>query len=152
MNEIKKLLLPIDFSDVSLKTATWALTLGNKFSAEIHLLFIARRLEHLSGINVARVSIENFENEVVRGAETMMEEFVNTHFKDYAACKNKVVLGDAAEEIINYVKSEKIDLVIIGTHGRKGLDSILFGSVAERVIKMSPVPVMSVNPYRTQES
>ena len=150
MHKIKRILLPIDFSGVSSKTANWALTLGKKFSAEIHLLFVARRLEHLSGINVAAVSIENFENEVIKGAESMMEKFANTHFKTYEACKNRVVLGDAAEEILHYVESEKIDLVIIGTHGRKGLDRILFGSVAERVIKMSPVPVMSVNPYRTQ--
>jgi len=152
MNEFKKLLFPIDFSDVSPKMAPWALTVAKKFSAEIHLLFVARRLEHLSSLNVAQVSIKDFENEVIRGAETKIEEFANTHFQTYPACKTMVVLGDAAEEILNYVKSEEIDLVVIGTHGRKGIERILFGSVAERVIKMSPVHVMSINPYRTRVS
>jgi nucleotide-binding universal stress UspA family protein len=62
------------------------------------------------------------------------------------------MVGDAAEEIINRVKSEGIGLVIIGTHGRKGLDRIVFGSVADRVIKMSPVPVLSINPYKTPKT
>lgn len=149
MPEFKKLLFPIDFSEVSPKMAPWALAVAQKFSAEIHLLFVARRLEHLASLNVAQVSIEDFENEVIRGAETKMEEFANKHFVAYPTCKSRVVLGDAAEEILNYVKSEEIDLIIIGTHGRKGIERILFGSVAERVIKMSPVPVMSINPYRT---
>jgi len=152
MNEFKKLLFPIDFSDVSPKMAPWALTVAKKFSAEIHLLFVARKLEHLSSLNVAQVTIESFENTVIRGAEEKIEEFANTHFQAYSACKTMVVLGDAAEEILNYVKSEEIDLIVIGTHGRKGMERILFGSVAERVIKMSPVPVMSINPYRTRAS
>jgi nucleotide-binding universal stress UspA family protein len=59
----------------------------------------------------------------------------------------KVVFGDPAEEIIKYVEFEGIDLIIIGTHGKKGLEKVLFGSVANRVIKMSPVPVLSVNPH-----
>jgi nucleotide-binding universal stress UspA family protein len=152
MPEFKKLLFPIDFSEVSPKMAPWALKVAKKFSSEIHLLFVARRLEHLASIYVEQVSIEDFENEVIRGAEEKIEEFANTHFHGYPACKTRVVLGDAAEEILNYVKAEEIDLIVIGTHGRKGIDRILFGSVAERVIKMSPVPVMSINPYRMRES
>jgi nucleotide-binding universal stress UspA family protein len=150
MPEFKKLLFPIDFSEVSPKMAPWALKVAKKFSSEIHLLFVARRLEHLASIYVEQVSIEDFENEVIRGAEEKIEEFANTHFHGYPDCKTRVVLGD--EEILNYIKSEEIDLIVIGTHGRKGMDRILFGSVAERVIKMSPVPVMSINPYRTRES
>jgi nucleotide-binding universal stress UspA family protein len=57
-------------------------------------------------------------------------------------------LGDAAQEVLNYIQSEGIDLVIMGTHGRKGLEHIIFGSVAERVVKHSPVPVLTVNPYK----
>jgi nucleotide-binding universal stress UspA family protein len=56
-------------------------------------------------------------------------------------------LGDAAEEVLNYVRSEGIDLVIMGTHGRKGLEKVVFGSVAERVVQKSPVPVLTINPH-----
>jgi nucleotide-binding universal stress UspA family protein len=147
MKEINKVLFPVDLSEVSPKVSPWVLTIAKRFNAEIHLLFVARRLEYLSSVYVTQVSIENFEGELVTGAEKGIEEFAKTYFKEYPACKTRVVLGDAAEEILNYINSEGIDLVIIGTHGRKGLERIFFGSVAERVIKKSPVPVLSVNPY-----
>jgi len=67
---------------------------------------------------------------------------------DYPGIRKVVHCGDPAEKILEYVTAEGIDLVILGTHGRKGLDKVIFGSVADRVVKNSPVPVMSVNPYR----
>jgi nucleotide-binding universal stress UspA family protein len=61
-----------------------------------------------------------------------------------------VVAGDPSEEILNYIGTHGIDLVVMGTHGRKGLDKVIFGSVAERVVKSSPVPVMVVNPFKVE--
>ena len=90
--------------------------------------------------------MSNFESEIIKGAEKKVEEFVREHFQGFSP-KVKIILGDAAEEILNYVRSEGIDLVIMGTHGRKGLEKIVFGSVAERVVQKSPVPVLTVNPY-----
>jgi nucleotide-binding universal stress UspA family protein len=147
MKAIQKILFPVDLSEVSPKMVPWILFVAKKFSAEIHLLFVVRKFDHFSALDVTQVSIENFEGEIIKGSETKIEEFANRYFEGYPFCKTKVMVGDAAEEIINYVKSENIDLVIIGTHGRKGLDRIVFGSVADRVIKMSPVPVLSINPY-----
>jgi nucleotide-binding universal stress UspA family protein len=60
----------------------------------------------------------------------------------------RVLRGDAAGEIIRYAQAEKIDLIVMGTHGRKGLDRTLFGSVAANVVKNSPLPVMVINPHR----
>jgi len=59
-----------------------------------------------------------------------------------------VLSGDIAEEILNYIESEGVDLVIMGTHGRKGLEKIVFGSVAERVAKGSTAPVLLLNPHK----
>jgi nucleotide-binding universal stress UspA family protein len=74
---------------------------------------------------------------------------MDQYFSEFVNTKAVVAAGDASEEIINYIEDKHIDLVIMGTHGRKGMDKILFGSVAERVVKASPVPVMVVNPYKT---
>jgi nucleotide-binding universal stress UspA family protein len=90
--------------------------------------------------------VRNFEAEIVKGAERKLDEFVNDHFRGVSP-KAQVILGDAAEEILKYVRSEGIDLIIMGTHGRKGLEKIVFGSVAERVVQKSPVPVLTINPY-----
>ena len=151
MKTFRKILFPIDFSEVSPKIVPWVIDVTKKFESELHLLFVVRSFNYFDGMYVPAVSIQNFQHEIIEGGEKQMEEFVQTYCGDYPTCKSRVVLGDAAEEILGYIKSEGIDLVIMGTHGRKGLDRILFGSVADRVIKMSPVPVMSINPYRVKE-
>ena len=148
MNNVKKILFPVDFSKVSPVIKPWVLTIAEKFKAEIHLLFVVRRLGHLSSIEVSEMSINAFEAEIIKAGENQMETFLNEHFSDYPDIKPKVVVGDAAEEILRYIESEGIDIVVMGTHGRKGLDRIFFGSVANTVIKNAQAPVMSINPYR----
>ncbi|MBW1789217.1 MAG: universal stress protein [Deltaproteobacteria bacterium] len=151
MKDFKKILFPVDLSEVSPKIAPWVLATAQKYDAEVLLLFVARRFDQYSGLSVPIDTIENIENQIIKGAETKIEEFVDSCFKGYPKCRAKVVQGDAAEEILNYITSENVDLVIIGTHGRKGLERVLFGSVAERVIKVSPAPVLSINPYKVPE-
>ncbi|MGD8370191.1 MAG: universal stress protein [Syntrophobacterales bacterium] len=146
MEFAKKILFPVDLSEVSPKIAPYVKEVASKFGAEVHLLFVARILQHFTSIYVPHPSVGNFEAEIVKGAEKKLQEFVEDHFRGFSP-KAQVVLGDAAEEILNYAQSEGIDLVIMGTHGRKGLEKIVFGSVAERVVQKSPVPVLTVNPY-----
>ena len=59
-----------------------------------------------------------------------------------------VLSGDIAEEILNYLKSEEFDLIIMDTHDRKGMEKVLFGSVAEHVAKISVAPVFLLNHYK----
>lgn len=148
MAGFKKILFPVDFSKVSPVIVPWVRMMTEKFGSELHLIFVVRKMEHVSTVYVAQATLDAFMAEFVKGSESRIEEFANTYFKDIPSCKTKVVLGDAAEEIVRYVEKEGIDLVIMGTHGRKGLDRIMFGSVADRVIKQSPAPVLSINPYR----
>jgi len=144
MPEFKKILFPVDLSKVSPKIAPWVSALAKKFGAEVHLLFVARRLEHLSGFFVTSATVTDFQNEVMEGGKSHLQEFVDTYFEGCGSCKTSVLLGDAAEEILGYVESNDIDLVIMGTHGRKGLEKVLFGSV----VKISSAPVLTINPYR----
>jgi nucleotide-binding universal stress UspA family protein len=61
--------------------------------------------------------------------------------------ESSILWGQAAERIINYAEIENFDLIVIGTHGHTGLDKMLFGSVAEKVIKLAPCPVLTINTY-----
>jgi nucleotide-binding universal stress UspA family protein len=79
-----------------------------------------------------------------------MEEFLENYFKEYPKCKGRVLVGDIGEEILHYIQSAGIDLVMIGTHGRKGIERIVFGSVADRVVKSSSVPVLTINPHKVK--
>ena len=74
-----------------------------------------------------------------------MTQFVSENFEGVET-KAEVVVGYAAEEILEIAAKEDADLIVMGTHGRKGIDRILFGSVAERVVKNSHVPVLTIRP------
>ena len=147
MKKFKKILFPIDFSEVSPEIVPYVISMADKFNAEVHIIFVVRQLENYRSIFVSHGAVENFEMKIVLGAETKMNEFVEEFFKSIVRTKTKILIGDIVEEIIKYIKAKGIDLVIIGTHGRKGMDRIILGSVADRVIKSASVPVLSVNPY-----
>ena len=151
MKDFKKILFPMDLSESSEKIVPYVQIVAKKFQAKIHILFVARVFEHLANIYVPYPSISQFEDEIIEGAQKRLYELIDEHFKEFPNAKGAIVSGDASEEIINYVKTNGIDLVIMGTHGRKGLNEVFFGSVSDRVVKTSPVPVMVVNPHRVTD-
>jgi len=148
MKEFKKILFPVDLSESSPKLVPYVLTMAEKFGSEICLLFVGRVFDYFTSIYVPHTSVDAFENEVVEGAKKRLQEFKEEYFQAFPGTKAVVLSGDISGEILNYIESEGVDLVIMGTHGRKGLDKIVFGSVAERVAKGSTAPVLLLNPYK----
>lgn len=145
MAQIKKILCAVDLSEHSPAVADYAKTLAQALNAQVVCLYVAPSLSQYVGFHVPPSSIENFVGEIVAGADTTMEEFVARRFEG-VACTGKVLTGYAAEEILAAIKSEKADLLVMGTHGRKGIDRILFGSVAEKVVKGASCPVLTIRP------
>lgn len=148
MPQFKRILCPVDLSPASPKVFPFAASLAEKYDAHIRLLFVARVFKFYENIYVPSVSIHAFEQDLMKGAEKRMAEFVRDCVANPDRVRQEVLCGDPGDEIVSYVVREKMDLVVIGTHGRKGLDHVVFGSVAEHVVKHSPVPVLTVNPYR----
>jgi len=140
----------VDLSHISPKIAPYVSELAKMFEAKVHLLFVVRVFEHLTSTHLPNLTIDNLETEIAREAEKKLQAFMDTYFK-CDSCKAKVVSGNFAEEILIYAELEKIDLIIMGTHGRKRIEPILFGSVADRIVKNSPVPVLTINPYGRSE-
>ena len=145
MANIKKVLCAVDFSDYSPSVADYANMIAKCSNAKILVLYVAPSLSQYVGFHVPPSSIESFVGEIVTGAEDTMNAFVKEHF-DQMDVEGKVVTGYPAEEILGIAEDEKCDMVVMGTHGRKGIDRILFGSVAEKVVKSSTVPVLTVRP------
>jgi nucleotide-binding universal stress UspA family protein len=148
MKDFKKILFPVDLSEASVKIVPFLKSVANRYGARIHLLFVARVFDYFTSMYVPHPSVSQFEKEVIEGAEKRLYEFADENFADFPGTKTQVVAGDPSEEILNYIAAHGIDLVVMGTHGRKGLDKVIFGSVAERVVKSSRVPVMVVNPFQ----
>jgi len=184
MTDFNTILFPVDLSPASPKLVPYVVAMADKFQADIHMLFVARRFQHLSDMYIPAPDIYTFEQGIFEGAERRLDEFKDAYFKASVEAEagspldlsseqigpapgtedldrfkkkyflspdkihTKVVSGDPSEEIIGYVETEDIDMIIMGTHGRKGLNKIVFGSVAERVVKYAPIPVLVINPYQ----
>jgi nucleotide-binding universal stress UspA family protein len=151
MKDFKKILFPVDLSQSSAKIVPFLQSLASRYGSRIHLLFVARVFDYFTSMYVPHPSVSQFEKEVIEGAEKRLYEFADESFKDFPGTKTKVVAGDPSDEILSYIEEHGIDLVVMGTHGRKGLDKVIFGSVAERVVKASPVPVLVVNPFKVSD-
>ena len=145
MVDIKKILCAVDFSEASNEVADYTATLARAMSAEVLVLYVAPSLSQYVGFHVPPSSIENFVKDIVAGADESMKNFLDTHFAGLTI-KGEVATGYAAEEIIQVAEEEKADLIVMGTHGRKGIDRILFGSVAEKVVKTAKCPVLTIRP------
>ena len=145
MKDIKKILCAVDLSENSVELAQYATTLGKALNAEICVLYVAPTLSQYVGFHVPPSSIENFVGEIVDGAVKNMEKFVAENFEGVKAT-GKVITGYAAEEILHYATEIEVDLIIMATHGRKGIDRILFGSVAEKVVKNAAQAVLTIHP------
>ncbi|MFW6005688.1 MAG: universal stress protein, partial [Desulfonatronovibrionaceae bacterium] len=134
MARIENIMCAVDFSDMSAKVASYTQELAKSLNASVKVVYVAPSLSQYVGFHVPPTSIESFVGEIVTGAEKTMDSFIEENFSQIQE-EGKVLSGYAAEEVINYAEQENIDLIVMGTHGRKGIDRVLFGSVAEKIVK-----------------
>jgi nucleotide-binding universal stress UspA family protein len=148
MVEIRTILVPVDFSEVAPILAKWAKGFAKQLNAKIILTYVLEDLSTYEGIFVDLKTLTELENTLYEGAKKSMEDFLKEHFSDFPDVEPVLEKGDVVETILRVAQEKGADLIVIGTHGRKGLDRILFGSVAEGVVKNSSIPVVTLNPYR----
>ncbi|MEW5914077.1 MAG: universal stress protein [Thermodesulfobacteriota bacterium] len=149
MLDFKKVLFPIDLSETSPLLVDYVRTVAERFGAELHVVNVMREpLASTSGIDMSREELDRIRSGVLAGARAQLEDFAKKHFGGLSKVTTMQLRGDPSDEILNYIQQQGISLVVMGTHGRKGLDKIIFGSVAQRIVQMSPAPVLTINPYR----
>jgi len=149
MAGFKKILFPVDLSEASGKIVPFVREMAEKFGAEVHVIYVAHVIQYYEDIGVSHVYMFNFEAEVLKSAESKLQEFITAEFPGREV-KAKVISGYPSEEIIKYIEAEEIELVIMG-HSRIGLQRVIFGSVAGHVVKYSPAPVMIISPQVLRE-
>ncbi len=146
MAEIKKILFPVDFTVSSDKVLPYVKLMADKLGAKVSLIHVVRGAEEFAGFEMGAAWYSSFEQELITGAEKAMNRFVEGNGLEDA--ETAVMVGTAGEEIVKYAEDNDIDMIIMGTHGRKGLEKIMFGSVAAEVVKKAKCPVLTVNPFK----
>ncbi|NCC29831.1 MAG: universal stress protein [Gammaproteobacteria bacterium] len=143
MAEIKTLLFATDFSKGSARACDLARSLSNTCGASLTLLHV---INEFSDRNARKVSAEVYEKlaaEVEKHAIEDMQAFRDRYFKDMPVT-TEIAVGKSHEEIIRQAKKIGADLILMGTQGRAGLEKMLMGSTAEKVVRSSPIPVLTV--------
>jgi len=155
MEDIKRVVTPIDFSDNTETIVSAAVCIAGKFSAYLDLIFVVEKFEDYAPLFTPTTNLPAMRDELLNAAKERMEAFIEAHKDEFnsagiASVNGQVISGDIAEAIINYSDWADAQLIIMGTHGYKGLNRIVFGSVAEKVVKTACCPVMTINPYRKE--
>lgn len=155
---LKKVLIPIDFSDNSLKAIDLAQAVVEKFGGELVLMHVLVSspyevyqkkgimknipLYEMAGASLPgtnpEVMIKNMSEEAKKALEKLATENKLSNFRTV------VSYGDVLDELLEEVKKEEIDLIVTCTHGWTGIKHLLLGSITEKLVRLSPVPVLSV--------
>lgn len=146
--QIKRILVPVDFSENSNRIIQYGAYVASQFGAEMEAIFVAQTFQDYSEFFEPHMPVIQFEEDLIASAREKMKSFLAESLDPFAACQGVVMAGDIAETILEYAKEKKVDLIVMGTHGYKGLEKVLFGSIAEKIVKKSPCPVLTINPYR----
>jgi nucleotide-binding universal stress UspA family protein len=153
MIEIKKILLPCDLTTNSSKIFPYVMSIAEKYNSTIYLIHVA---EDLHGWTLhpypgmghdQKIHEKASEKKLMKKIDEMCDKICDEHFQGCSNIRKVIVTGHPVVEILKVVESEDINLIIMGTHGRSGMEHVIFGSVAENVVKKSPVPVLTINPY-----
>lgn len=148
---IRKILVPIDFAGCAYDVVTTAAVMAGGVGADVVLLYVvqlprgvdAGTVVHLHGSDTARTALDLLREDAREHIEPLAAIFEG----EGVAVHHAVRQGDVVEAILDTAREVDADLVIMGTHGRKGLQRFFLGSVAEQVIRRSPVPVTTVRAH-----
>jgi len=145
MIRLAKLLVPTDFSEDSEQAARYAVELAKRFQAEIHCVHIVDIPADLLSTSAYYMTgpSEQFVEQIREESKKNLEAFAEKNLEGIQV-RTAFLEGSPFVEIIRYARNQEIDLVVIATHGRTGLKHVLFGSVAEKVVRKAPCPVLVV--------
>jgi nucleotide-binding universal stress UspA family protein len=142
---LKTILVPTDFSDASLAALDYAKGLAAEFGASVHLVHVMEDLlAHAWSAEVYVASMPNLRDEIEKEARDRLATVVSADEWRQFNVQAAVVAGNPFLEIIRYARAHEIDLIVIGTHGRGAIAHMLLGSVAEKVVRKAPCPVLTV--------
>jgi nucleotide-binding universal stress UspA family protein len=148
MTQVRRILVPVDFSELSKKALDYAYYFAHRFDAKIDVLHVWKPTEYTGD---AMVKLTRSEPELTLStflrnhADLQMTDFL----KDVPHSNRMLESGDPAQVIAKVAREGGYDLIVMGTHGRTGLSHVMMGSVAEKVVRLAPCPVLT---YRVSEA
>jgi nucleotide-binding universal stress UspA family protein len=151
MKSIKRILFPTDFSENSYLALDYAVNLAKVYGAQLYLLHVINKPLGYDSYLLTSFHIDEIEKQATSAARQAMLELIQTRIDEKVRVKIVLARGVPFAEIVDTAKTSKTDLIIMGTHGRTGVPQMLIGSVAEKVVRNAPCPVLTVKPADSLE-
>jgi nucleotide-binding universal stress UspA family protein len=140
--QLRQLLIPIDFSDYSEQALRWGISLAQKYGAQLLLLHVIPAV--LEEVSARESAGEQLVIDLTAKVEAQLHEMARQGLREGVAVHVQVADGEPAEAILQMAREERVDLIVMGTHGRTGLSHLLLGSTAEAVVRAASCPVFTV--------
>ena len=141
---LKKILVTTDLSPFSLAALEYAVSFGMLYTSKLYLLHVQEGKEGHHGKEASAGQSDN-------DSGAALDEFIRMNVPSQTRLVAVVRRGNPAEEIKRFAQEEGIDLIVMATHGRTGVRHMVMGSVAERVVRLCSVPVLTVKPHPFRE-
>jgi nucleotide-binding universal stress UspA family protein len=143
---IRTILVPIDFSIHSKNALKYAVPLAEKFSAALRLVYVVEPTIYPADLGFGQVVLPGVEEELREKGEGELQTLIEQEIGKRVRASAVVRSGNPHQEILREAAEQGADLIVVATHGHSGVEHMLFGSTAERVVRRSPVPVLIIRP------
>ena len=145
MIRLKNILVATDFSKPSDVALAYGRDLARSYGSALNVLHVADNAFLLFGGDPATTFVPDQQAEIERSAREQLEELITDDDRTMLHARSVVVTAvGVAQAIVDYASAHACDLIVMGTHGRGAMAHLLMGSVAERVVQLSPCPVLTV--------
>jgi nucleotide-binding universal stress UspA family protein len=144
MFKVSRILCPTDFSEASMAALPYAIELASAYKATLFFIHVVPVLPRPAIDVNYHFAVPEYESALHADAESQLSKIVSTWVPKPVRTNKVFAHGSAAEEILRAVEDHHIDLIVIATHGHSGWRHLLFGSVAEKVVRQSKVPVLTI--------
>ena len=141
MTEFGKILFPTDFSESAENASRYALSLAKKYGSKVYVIHVIEPFTYTTEFGL---DFSAQLKEMEASARRLLDDIVASIKKTNLDVESVLITGEPFVEIIKYARKEQVDLIVMATHGRSGIEHMLMGSVAEKVVRKSPCPVLTI--------
>jgi nucleotide-binding universal stress UspA family protein len=143
---IRSILVPIDFSAHSKNALKYAIPLAEKFRASVHLVYVVEPTVYPADLGFGQVVLPGVEDELREKGADELEQLIRREIGGAVTATSSVRTGSPHQEILHEAEERGVDLIVVATHGHSGVEHILFGSTADRIVRHARCPVLTIRP------
>ena len=143
---IQRILVPIDFSVHSKNALRYAVPMAEQYGATLFLIYVVEPTIYPADLGFGQVVMPGVEEELRNKSAEELKSLIEREIGDKAKAEAVIRMGKPHQEILAEAEEKKIDLIVLATHGHTGVEQMLFGSTAMRVVRLAKCPVMTIRP------